>query len=122
MRNKYSVAHHKKVKRLLNKAKGYVGARSKLLRTAKETVRRAEAYATKGRKLKKRDYRSLWISRINAASRELGIKYSDLMNGLKKAGVVVNRKMLSELAIHNKEAFAQLVATAKKHVAQEVRS
>ena len=122
MRNKYSVAHHRKVKRLLNKAKGYRGARSKLLRTAKETIRRAEAYSTKGRKLKKRDYRGLWITRINAASRNLGVKYSVLMNGLKKAGITINRKMLSELAIHNKEAFAQLVTTAKAQVTKGVQS
>jgi large subunit ribosomal protein L20 len=113
MRVTYSVAHHKKVKRLLKKVKGYRGARSKLLRTAKESLTRAEAFATRDRKQKKRDFRKLWIVRINAAARANGLRYSELMNGLKQAEVTINRKMLSELAINNKAAFAELVNTAK---------
>lgn len=116
MRVTYSVAHHKKVKRLFKKVKGYRGARSKLLRTAKESLTRAEAYATRDRKQKKRDYRKLWIVRINAAARAEGLRYSELMNGLKKANVIVNRKMLSELAINNKAAFSELVKTAKSQL------
>ena len=113
MRARYTVAHHKAVKRLLKKAKGYRGGRSKLLRTATETVKRAEAYATRDRKQKKRTFRRLWITRINAAARLEGIGYSVLMNGLKKANITLDRKMLSELAINNKEAFTQIVQQAK---------
>lgn len=119
MRVRSAVAHHKKVKRVLKKVKGYRGARSKLLRTAKESIKRAEAYSTRDRKKKKRDFRKLWITRINAASREHGVKYSLFMNGLKKAGVTINRKMLSELAINNKQAFAELVTLAKSHLPKE---
>ncbi len=113
MRVTYSVAHHKKVKRLFKKVKGYRGARSKLLRTAKEALTRAEAFATRDRKQKKRDFRKLWIVRINAAARAEGLRYGELMDGLKKADVTINRKMLSELAINNKAAFTELVNTAK---------
>jgi len=113
MRASYSVAHHKKVKRLLNKAKGFRGGRSKLLRTAKETLKRAEAYSTRDRKKKKGTFRQLWISRINAAVRNEGMIYSHFMNGLKMADIQINRKMLSELAINNKPAFSELVNLAK---------
>lgn len=113
MRVSYGVARHRKVKRLFKKVKGYRGARSKLLRTAKETLIRAEAFATRDRKQKKRNYRSLWITRVNAAARTEGLKYSMLMDGLKKAGITLNRKMLSELAINNKAAFAEIVKQAK---------
>ena len=119
MRARYTVAHHRKVKRLLNKAKGFRGGRSKLLRTAKESVLRAEAFATRDRKQKKRDFRRLWIVRINAASRAHGLRYGEFMNGLKKAEIKLNRKMLSELAIHNKEAFAKLVDQAKAALANQ---
>jgi large subunit ribosomal protein L20 len=118
MRNTYGVARHRKVKRLFKKVKGYRGARSKLLRTAKESLIRAEAYSTRDRKQKKRNYRSLWIVRLNAAARAEGMKYSTLMDGLKKAGITMNRKMLSELAIHNKAAFSQIVESAKSALAK----
>jgi large subunit ribosomal protein L20 len=118
MRNTYGVARHRKVKRLFKKVKGYRGARSKLLRTAKEALIRAEAYSTRDRKQKKRNYRSLWIVRLNAAARAEGMKYSTLMDGLKKAGITMNRKMLSELAIHNKAAFSQIVESAKSALAK----
>lgn len=117
MRVTYSVAHHRKVKRLFKKVKGYRGGRSKLYRTATETLKRAEAFATRDRKQKKRAFRRLWITRINAAARNEGIRYGELINGLKKANVIINRKMLSELAIHNKEAFSELVALAKSKLA-----
>ncbi len=112
MRVAYGVARHRKVKRLFKKVKGYRGARSKLLRTAKETLIRAEAFGTRDRKQKKRSYRALWITRVSAAARAEGTKYSTLMDGLKKAGINMNRKMLSELAINNKAAFSELVKTA----------
>jgi large subunit ribosomal protein L20 len=118
MRVTYGVARHRKVKRLFKKVKGYRGARSKLLRTAKETLIRAEAFATRDRKQKKRNYRSLWIVRINASARAEGISYSTLMDGLKKADIQLNRKMLSELAIHNKAAFSQIVQQAKTALAK----
>ena len=118
MRVTYSVARHRKVKRLFKKVKGYRGGRSKLLRTAKEALTRAEAYATRDRKQKKRNYRSLWIVRLNAAARAEGMKYSTLMNGLKKADININRKMLSELAINNKAAFSELVKMAQGALAK----
>jgi large subunit ribosomal protein L20 len=114
----YSVARHRKVKRIFKKVKGYRGARSKLLRTAMETLTRAEAFATRDRKQKKRNYRALWIVRLNAAARAEGMKYSTLMDGLKKADININRKMLSELAINNKAAFSELVKTAQGALAK----
>lgn len=118
MRVNYGVARHRKVKRLFKKVKGYRGGRSKLLRTAKESLVRAEAFATRDRKQKKRNYRSLWIVRLNAAAREEGLKYSTLINGLKKANININRKMLSELAINNKAAFTQIAQQAKAALAK----
>lgn len=103
-------ARHKKVLKL---AKGYFGAKSKLFRTAKQAVMKSLMYAYIGRKLRKRDFRQLWIARINAAARMNGISYSKLMNGLKKAGVEINRKMLAEMAISDAEGFGKLVALAK---------
>lgn len=103
----------KKHNKTLKQAKGYVGARSKQYRVAKQSVMRAEATAFRGRKEKKRDYRSLWIARINAAARQNDISYSQLMHGLKVANVDINRKMLSELAISDPEGFSKLVETAK---------
>ena len=95
-------------------AKGYFGAKSKQYRAASEQVRRSLRYAYIGRKLKKRDFRRLWIARINAAARMNDISYSKLMNGLKKANIDINRKMLSEIAINDPKAFTELVETAKK--------
>ena len=108
-----AVASRKRRKRRLNQAKGFYGSRSKLFRQATEAVDRAMRLATEHRKLKKRDFRQLWIGRINAAARQEGISYSKLMAGLIKAGVTLNRKMLSEIAIRDPEGFKTIVAIAK---------
>src|SRR5215470_11732582 len=99
-------------KKVLKQAKGYFGGRRKLYRTAAETVLRAGVFAYKGRKQKKRRARSLWIIRINAACRPLGLSYSAFMNGLKKAGVALDRKILAELAVADPPAFAKLASIA----------
>jgi large subunit ribosomal protein L20 len=113
-RIKKAVNAKKKHKKILKLAKGFRGARSKLFKTANQTVIKALSHAYKGRKLKKRDFRKLWITRINAAARMNGLSYSRFMNGLKLAGIEMNRKMLAEMAIHDKEGFAQLVDLSKK--------
>ena len=113
MRVTNAPASRERRRRRLAKAKGFYGARSKLLRTATEAVDRAMRLSTIHRKLKKRDYRQLWIARVNAASRAEGISYSKFMAGLLKAGVTLNRKMLSEIAIHDPEGFKTLVDIAK---------
>jgi large subunit ribosomal protein L20 len=113
-RVKRAVNGHKKRRKIFKLAKGYVGARSKKYRIANETVMRALRFAYIGRKLKKRDYRKLWITRINAAARINGISYSKLINGLKLSGIEINRKMLSELAINDAAAFSKLVDAAKE--------
>ena len=102
-------------KKVLKKAKGYVGGRRRLFRTAKETVLRAGAFAYRDRRTKKRRFRSLWIIRINAAARAFGLSYATFMNGLKKAGIVLDRKVLAELAVQDQAAFAKLAETAKAH-------
>lgn len=107
------VARHKRKKKIMKAAKGYRAGRHKLYRTAKEAVMRAGRYAFAGRKIKKRDFRSLWIIRINAALEDRGINYSKFIYGLKKANVQTNRKVISELAIHDTIAFDQLVEIAK---------
>ena len=107
----------KKHNRTLKAAKGYVGARSKQYRVAKQSVMRAEATAFAGRREKKRDFRKLWIARINAAARQNDISYSQLMHGLKTAGIDMNRKMLAELAVSDAEGFAKLAAAAKEALA-----
>jgi len=107
-------ARRRRRKRILKAAKGYYGARSKRLRTASDAVDRALASAFKDRKRKKREFRRLWITRISAACRMRDISYSRFMNGLKKASVEINRKMLSEIAISDAAAFGQLVQTALK--------
>ncbi|SFA89038.1 50S ribosomal protein L20 [Clostridium frigidicarnis] len=112
-RAKNARKNHKKVLKL---AKGYYGGKSKLFRTANEAVMRALRNAYVGRKLKKRDFRRLWIARINAASRINGLSYSKFMNGLKVAGIDINRKMLSEIAINDPKAFTALVETAKNAI------
>jgi len=94
-------------------AKGYRGARSKLYRTARETVERALCYAYRDRKQRKRDFRKLWIVRINAAAREYGLSYSRFMHGLNEAGVAVNRKVLADMAVNEKAAFAKLAEMVK---------
>lgn len=103
-------ARHKKV---LKKAKGYYGARSRVYRVAKQAVIKAAQYSYRDRRQKKRDFRSLWIIRINAAAREHGLSYSRFMNGLSKAGIEVDRKVLAQIAIEDSAAFAQLVEQAK---------
>jgi large subunit ribosomal protein L20 len=100
-------------KKVLKKAKGYVGGRRRLFRTAKETLLRAGAFAYRDRRQKKRRFRSLWIIRINAAARALGLSYTAFMNGLKKAGVTLDRKILAELAVKDQASFAKLVETAR---------
>lgn len=106
-------ASRKRRKRVLKQARGFRGARSKLYRTATEAVDRAMVMATQHRRLKKRDYRSLWIQRLSAACRANDISYSRFMEGLKKAEVSLNRKMLSEIAIHDPEGFTSIVAMAR---------
>ncbi len=106
--------HHKNVrKKILKQAKGYFGGRRKLYRTAAETVLRAGAFAYRGRKQKKRRARALWIVRVNAACRQVGLSYSTFMNGLKKAGIALDRKVLAELAVSDPTAFAKLAETAR---------
>ena len=112
-RVKRAVNALKKRRKVFRLSKGYFGARSKQYRAASEQVRRSLRYAYIGRKLKKRDFRRLWIARINAGARVNGLSYSRMMDGLKKSGVVVNRKILSDLAIHDAAGFAKLCETAK---------
>ena len=107
-------ARHKKV---LKAAKGYRGRRKNVYRVAKQAVMKAGQYAYRDRRQKKRQFRTLWIARINAGARELGLTYSRFMNGLKKASVEVDRKVLADLAVFDKAAFAQFVEIAKKAIA-----
>ncbi len=104
---------HKRTKKVLKSAKGYRGARSKLYRIAKEAVMKAGLYAYRDRKTRKRDLRKLWISRINAAARLYGLSYSKLIHGLNEAGVIINRKFLSEIAVKDPQAFEKIVEVAK---------
>ena len=105
---------HKRLAKTLKLAKGYYGAKSKHFRMAKQAVMKSGNYAFVGRKQKKREFRNLWITRINNAVRAQGMNYSTFMNGLKKSGIELNRKMLSEMAIHDPASFTALVETAKK--------
>lgn len=100
-------------KRILKLAKGYYGSKHRLFKVAKQQVMKSGQYAYRDRRRKKRDFRKLWITRINAAARTNNISYSKLMHGLKVAGIEINRKMLSDLAIHDEKAFSQLVEKAK---------
>lgn len=106
----------KRHKRVLKLAKGYRGSRSKQYRTAKVAVARGLRSSYAGRKQRKRDFRKLWITRINAASRANGLSYNKLMNGLKLSGIEINRKMLAEMAVNDAQGFAQLVEMAKTKV------
>ncbi len=106
-------ASRERRRRRLDLAKGFRGSRSKLFRTATEAVDRAQRLATIHRKLRKRDFRRLWIARINVATRAEGMTYSRFIEGLTKAGVEINRKMLSEIAIHDAEGFKKIVETAR---------
>jgi len=108
-------------KKILKLAKGYRGTKSKLYRSAKESVERGLNFAYTGRKLKKRDFRSLWIVRIGAAARINGLNYSQFMHGLKVAGIELDRKVLADLAVHQPEAFKEIVAQAKNALDGEQR-
>ena len=112
-RVKGAIMTRKRRNRVLKAAKGYWGSKSKHFKMAKQAVMKSGNYAFAGRKLKKRDFRRLWISRISAACKVNDINYSRFMNGLKKAGITLNRKMLSEIAIADKEAFTALVEQAR---------
>lgn len=119
MRVSSGKTRHKAKKRLFKEAKGNFGGRSKLYRSAKETMVRAGAYAFRDRRAKKRDFRALWITRVTAACRERGIRYSTFIHGLNLAGITLNRKSLSELAIHNPSVFDEIMAIVKqatKHI------
>ena len=113
-RVKRGVTAHAKHKKVLKKAKGYYGRRKNTIRVAKQAVEKAGQYAYRDRKVRKRNFRSLWIQRINAGAREHGLTYARLVDGLTKAGIEVDRKVLSDLAIHEPEAFAALVGQAKE--------
>lgn len=115
-RVKSGVTAHARHKKILKLAKGYRGARSKQFKKANELVMKALYYARRDRRAKKGEFRKLWIARINAAARINGISYSQLINGLKKAGIEVNRKMLADLAVNDSAAFAQLVVAAKEQL------
>lgn len=103
-------------KKILKLAKGYWGRKSTLFRVANQQVMKSLNYAYRDRRVRKRDFRRLWIARINAAARQHGLSYSRLVHGLKRANVQVNRKMLADLAVHEQQAFAELVSVAKQHL------
>ena len=115
-RVKSAVASRRRRKKVLKAAKGYRGAHSKLYRTARESVNRALSFAYRGRKLRKRDMRRLWIARINAAARLNGLSYSKLIKGLKGAKIELDRKSLAELAVNDASVFAEIARVAKEHI------
>ena len=115
-RAKNSVASRRRRKKVLKQARGYFGARGRLFRTAREAVNRAQAYAYRDRRNRKREFRRLWIARINAAARLHGLSYSQLMKGLSRADIAVNRKILADLAVRDPGAFASVVEEAKSHL------
>ena len=117
MRIKRGVNAVKKRRKILKQAKGYRGAKSKLYRIARQAVRKSGNYAFVGRKLKKRDFRKLWIARINAAARMNGLSYSKFMFGLKEAGITLNRKVLADMAVNDAQAFSALCEQAKAKLA-----
>jgi large subunit ribosomal protein L20 len=112
-RVKRGVTAHAKHKKVLKAAKGYYGRRKNTIRVAKQAVEKAQQYTYRDRKRKKRTFRALWIQRINAAARELGVTYGQLIHGLDKAGIAIDRKVLSDLAVHDAGAFQALVEQAK---------
>jgi len=116
-RVKRGVTARRRHKKILSQAKGYFGARSRIYRVAVQAVTKAGQYAYRDRKVKKRTFRQLWIARINAQSRAEGISYSRFINGLKKSGIELDRRVLADLAIHDKEAFAELAEKAKSALA-----
>jgi len=115
-RVKRGVVAHARHKKILDKAKGYRGARSKVLRVAKQAVTKAGQYAYRDRRQRKRQFRALWIARINAGARENGMSYSVFMNGLKKAAIEIDRKVLSDIAIFDKPAFTALVEKSRQGI------
>jgi large subunit ribosomal protein L20 len=117
MRTTKGAARNQAKKRLFKKTKGYTGGRGTLLRTAKETLLRAGAFAYRDRRVKKREFRRLWIIRINAAARQNELSYSRLMDGLNKAGIEIDRKVLADLAVRDPNAFTQLASAAKSSLA-----
>ena len=116
-RVKRGVVAHRRHKKILKQAKGYYGARSRVFRVAKQAVTKAGQYAYRDRRQRKRQFRSLWITRINAQSRANGLSYSRLINGLKKADIALDRRVLADLAVHDKPAFAAVVEQAKAALA-----
>jgi len=116
-RVKRGVTAHARHKKVLEKAKGFRGRRGNVFRVAKEAVMKAGQYAYRDRRQRKREFRALWIARINAGARELGLTYSVLMNGLKKASIEIDRKVLADLAVADKAAFAKIVGQAKAQLA-----
>lgn len=116
-RVKRGVTAHRRHKKVLKQAKGYYGARSRVYRVAAQAVTKAGQYAYRDRRVKKRTFRQLWIARINAQARVEGVTYSQLIAGLKKAGIELDRRVLSDLAIHDKPAFARIVEQAKAALA-----
>jgi large subunit ribosomal protein L20 len=118
-RVKRGVVAHRRHKKVLKQAKGYYGARSRVFRVAKQAVTKAGQYAYRDRRQRKRQFRSLWIVRINAAAREHGLSYSRLIAGLKKAGIEIDRKVLADMAIHEKAAFAALAEQARDALGSE---
>ena len=119
MRTTKGAARNKAKNRLFKKVKGYRGGRSKLLRTAKETLVRAGVYAYRDRRVRRREFRKLWIIRINAAVRDRGIRYSQFIHGLSLAKIEIDRRMLSEMAISDPEGFDQIVEMAKAELAKQ---
>ncbi len=117
MRTTKGAARHRAKKRLFRRAKGYRGGRSTLLRTVKETLVRSGAYAFRDRRVRKREFRKLWIIRINAAVRQRGMRYSEFVHGLKKAGIELDRKSLSEMAIHDPVGFDQVIERVRESLA-----
>ena len=116
-RVKRGVVAHRRHKKVLKQAKGYYGARSRIFRVAKQAVTKAGQYAYRDRRQRKRQFRALWITRINAQSRANGLSYSRFINGLKKADIALDRRVLADLAVHDKPAFAAIVEQAKASLA-----
>jgi len=121
-RVKRGVTAHRRHKKVLKQAKGYYGARSRVFRVAKQAVTKAGQYAYRDRKVRKRMFRALWIQRINAAARECGLSYSRMINGLKLQNIEIDRRVLADLAVHEKDAFAALAQKAKEGQAKEAQA
>lgn|SRR5690606_28386207 len=115
-RVKGGVVARRRRKKVLKLAKGYWGGKSKLFRTANQQVMKSLMYAYRDRRVRKRDFRKLWIARINAAARNNGLSYSRFVSGLRRAGVEINRKLLADLAVRDERVFSELVAVAKEHL------